>query len=343
MKQEDKGFCWTISEFQRFFTTDPITKFLWKSDDPWSKQAQGLFLLHPSLSPIECNANEIESLRQGIIALLTRKNISIIPLRKGEITFSRDENVIGIRYSTPNSIWQNKSFSIYDLILLADQLFPTSFCVESNLQTQVVLAAPHSPSESKVHILVREVAKLLNCGFVIAFGFRDSKSKYFPTPIGRFIHVNRPYEVLLNEKNRKVSVKTQRAEMAYQQYIQNLQLASKSELPIPFLVEIHGAKNRIPNYIQIAQNGFKMVQIEKIKEIAVEEAKNLLPKTIEVIVEQNDVNLFFRAKQAKKHGSMHPSISKQSLHIEIPKALREDQTIQATINFLFQCIQKIIP
>lgn len=341
MKKLPKGFYWTIKEFEKFYTTNPILNFQWENEDYWSKDRSGYLKLHPTLEPIHCSYEEIEKLKDALLELTTTTQTASVKIKNANIQFARNENVIGIIYSTTDSIWKNTSYTIYDLVLLINQLFPTSFQVQTGERNDIVIAAPHAPSESQVHEIVNRLSSKLKCGKVIAFGFRDTKSSYIPIPIGRCIHVNRPFEDLRNEKNQKISVQTPRAVKVFNQYVQHLKEASKSDLPIPFLVEIHGLRNRKTNAIQIAHNEFTQMQINQFLDLLRQETVKLNQYDVKILLEGFDSGFKFYATQAKNFGSLHPSVSQKSLHFEIPKMLREENAMNDLIDFLFVILSKM--
>lgn len=328
------GFYWPENSDS---SRESIIKFHWKD-----KQS-GILTAGNQLSPIELNVEETREIIQAIRQILQNDIAISIPLTIGRIELARTHKQFGISYLTSTGGWSRKNLSLEDAALFAQQLFPTHFEWSIGLHKGIVISAPHVPSETQIEFLVKQCSKFLNVGYVIAFGFRDSPNKYIPLPIGRFVHVNRPFERVESLRGNLVDRRTNRSELTFEEYKNSLENAANQKLPVSLLIELHGAKNRNLNAIQIAHNGFSLDRINELKIYSLERLERVSLFNVGVLWQGVDASLYYHATKTKKYGSLHPSVSQKSLHIEIPNILRTNSDGRDVIlKFLSAILEEVI-
>jgi hypothetical protein len=201
----------------------------------------------------------------------------------------------------------------------------------------IVVAAPHVHFDHWSEYFCNRVARKLNAGWVVAVNFRDGDSQTIPVPIGRHIHVNRPFE---SSRPGSIEYESDRARDVYDQYIAALRAASGHDrLPLDLLIEFH-AHHRTP-HVEIATAGLSMATAQAMSALYERECaqKPLLPELrLEPL---HEVRL--TAETAKRAGSLQPTVTHCALHIEIPREARQsEQHRQALLSVLLHVLNPLL-
>lgn len=314
--------------------SEPLFRVEWMTD--WS----ATLFAGERLQPVAFTPEEARTLQSVAANMLREENSVSIPLiAGGRLTIARTGFRVGISYLPSSGGWKRSSLSIIDLAQLVEQLFPTNIeTIKPRNVSGVVITAPHSPSESRTASLTRAIAEATGLGAVIAVGYRDRGDHFIPHPIGRCINVNRPTEFVRTKSGKRHELPTHRAKLVFEQYCQALSEAAQTELPLAFLIELHGyrvRKNGVPG-LEIAGTGLTGEEWDSVKNIAAEFSDHFA-----VRYETNDP-LRYSATSAKQLGSLQPAITKKSLHIELSTAEREQSQLPHTKKFLLELIAKIV-
>ncbi|MDK9699689.1 MAG: hypothetical protein OEM52_06070 [bacterium] len=312
----------------------PLFRVEWMTD--WS----ATLFAGERLQPVDFTPEEARTLQNVAATILREENSVTIPLiAGGRFSIARTGFRVGISYLPSKGGWKRGSLSIIDLAQLVEQLFPPNIeTIKSKNVSGIVITAPHSPSESRTASLTRAIADTTGLGAVIAVGYRDRGDHFVPHPIGRCINVNRPTEFVRTKSGKRLELPTKRAKLVFERYCEALSEAAQTELPLAFLIELHGyrvRKNGLPG-LEIAGTGLTGEEWDSVKNIAAGYA-NHFP----VRCETHD-SLRYSATSAKLHGSLQPTISKKSLHIELSTTEREKSQLPHTKRFLLELIAQII-
>ncbi|MCB1059730.1 MAG: hypothetical protein KDB65_05845 [Calditrichaeota bacterium] len=185
------------------------------------------------------------------------------------------------------------------------------------LSSAVVVAAPHVSFDNWAEYFANRLAHDLRCGEVLAKNFRDEDGGKIPVSIGRHIHVNRPSE---SSKRGGRERETDRALRVFEEYRAALFAAGQNS-PLDLLIEIHGHRRHLK--LEVATAGVDEHTARELMQtyLGLTSDDSRQPQ---IAIEPID-RLKFSAKRAKEHGSLHPSVCKAALHIEIPRVCRENE------------------
>jgi hypothetical protein len=206
----------------------------------------------------------------------------------------------------------------------AEYLDPSLGRFEARSSSQgVVIAAPHGTYDIRTDALAKNVARMLNAGYVIARGFSSTASR---------INVNRPTEGAgqICERERR----TQRARNVYEQYVRLIEKSSEGK-PLRLYVELHGHSSLpFPHRLEIATKGISFEEARRVKEqfpLFLAQAKAVYPAypELELRIEPVDT-VFFGAGCNKKIGYLSTGRMARALHMEIPRSARAPEALEAT-------------
>lgn len=187
----------------------------------------------------------------------------------------------------------------------------------------IIIAAPHGTYDIRTDALAKDVAGMLDAGYVIARGFSSGASR---------INVNRPTEGAgrVCERERR----TDRARDVYDHYARLIGKTCDGKA-LRLYVEIHGHTS-LPflNRLEIATTGMTVEEARQLKECFptfLAQAKAVYPAypELELRIEPLE-KVFFGAGCSKKIGYLATRHMKRSLHMEIPRAARTTETLGAT-------------
>ena len=187
----------------------------------------------------------------------------------------------------------------------------------------IIIAAPHGTYDIRTDVLAKDVAQMLDAGYVIARGFSSGASR---------INVNRPTEGAgrVCEKERR----TERARDVYDHYarlIDNIREGKSLRL----YVEIHGHTSILFfNRLEIATTGITIEEARQLKKrfsTFLAQTKAFYPAypDLELRIEPLE-RVFFGAGCNKKIGYISTGHMDRSLHMEIPRLARTPETLGAT-------------
>lgn len=182
----------------------------------------------------------------------------------------------------------------------------------------IVVAAPHARFDGWTQFFSRVAATEFRAGRVVAYNFRDKNEYDIPVSIGRHIHVNRPTE---SDQPFGEEYVTERAAAVFEQYKQALAQAGAKKLPLDLLIEFHGQRRN--EFIEVATIGVARELAEQLLDVYYQTQTNDTPLP-ELHIEPLH-ELRFEAERAKLDGVMRPEITRQALHIELPRSLRRPE------------------
>ena len=243
------------------------------------------------------------------------------------LAFQRSDNFKAQLFAFLGSGEQNlrgiggKVISREDARQLLQELIPTEIQVRAVCQRRlkVVAAAPHVSFDNWSEYFCNRVARRLKLGWVVARNFRDQDPHTIPAPIGRHLHVNRPTESL---KPGGEEFFSERAQTAHEKYLESLAAAAgQAVMPIDLLIEFH-SHQRTPK-LEIATVGLSREIAQEISDTydQLQEKFSLPELALEPL---HSVRM--TAEATKKLGSMRTDVSRCSVHIEIPREFRREET-----------------
>jgi len=200
----------------------------------------------------------------------------------------------------------------------------------------LVVAAPHEGFDSYTGALTLEFNAALPVAHVIAAGFRKRAK-------GRYVNVNRPTEKLVSDGKLGPEITSKRAAGVFGRYRAALHSAGASS-PLSLLVELHGNSRYVRveaddgsatrvalNVIECASTGFTAEQARAIV-AAYDKVKgdgpalyfDCIPEHTSYRFAGVEQRFFFRASGSKRAGSLNESVTRHSLHLELPRSVRYD-------------------
>lgn len=189
----------------------------------------------------------------------------------------------------------------------------------------VVAAAPHVSFDHWSEYFCNRVATRFSLGWVVAKHYRDQDQLHIPVSIGRHLHVNRPTE---SDKPGGSERVTERARAAYEDYVSALAEAGNGPLPLDLLVEFHS--HRQSPHVEIATTGIDEASAKDLHN-AWETLRKNSPEIPELRIEPFHA-VRFTAAGAKQQGSLQPAVCRRALHIEIPRGLRNSESMRQLAN-----------
>lgn len=192
----------------------------------------------------------------------------------------------------------------------------------------VVAAAPHVSFDHWSEYFCNRAAIRFSLGWVVAKHYRDQDQLHIPVSIGRHLHVNRPTE---SDKPGGSERVTERARVAYEDYVSALTEASNGALPLDLLIEFHS--HRQSPHVEIATTGIDEETANELNNTWETLRKNS-PEIPELRIEPLHT-VRFTAAGAKRHGSLQPAVCHRALHIEIPRGLRNSESMRQLANGQF--------
>ncbi len=187
----------------------------------------------------------------------------------------------------------------------------------------IIIAAPHGTYDIRTDVLAKDVARMLDAGYIIARGFSSGASR---------VNVNRPTEGAGRTCERER--RTERAREVYDHYVRLIGKSCDGK-SLRLYVEVHGHTS-IPflNRLEIATTGITKEEARQLKErfpAFLARAKALYPAypELELRIEPVD-KVFFGAGCSKKIGYISTGHMDRALHMEIPRSTRTSETLGAT-------------
>ncbi len=328
---DSKGFHWTQNGPPK---SEPVLRFRWKND------LSGSLEPGDTLPHLDCTPIVTAALKTNATALLLNEGNHAVETENGRILLVRDVTRFGIAFlSDALPSWRRSQLSIIDLAQLVEQLYPARIESFTGNNKQIVIAAPHAPSETGTAALTEKLAKALSCGHVIAWGYRDRGDRFIPHAIGRFINVNRPIERVRNGAGKRLEIRTPRAEAVFAEYRDALKTVGGG-FPLQDLVEVHGFQKRIGHNadIEIATTGWEKQQLSELKK-KFTKILHSHDHSSDVLVEPIDT-LSYNATDTKAVGSLQSSITQRSLHIEFSVQIRQPKIMNHLIEALTEFLSR---
>ncbi|HYB43458.1 MAG TPA: hypothetical protein VEL75_16885 [Candidatus Methylomirabilis sp.] len=196
------------------------------------------------------------------------------------------------------------------------------------------MTAPHGTFDRGTAALALAVARRLDAGYVIARGFDP----------GVRINVNRPTEGAGLSCDRETV--TARAQQVYDEYRRLVELAAGAA-PLRLYVEIHGnARAETVGQIEVATKGIALAEAERVKAaypalLARARGETASYPALALLVEPAD-QLRWTASCDKRLGVMASGAIRRALHVELPRAARDDALSAVTAGVLAGLVAEII-
>jgi hypothetical protein len=187
----------------------------------------------------------------------------------------------------------------------------------------VIIAAPHGTYDIRTDVLVKDVARIIGAGYIVARGFSSGTSR---------VNVNRPTEGAGRTCERERH--TERARDVYDHYVRLIGKSCDGK-SLRLYVEVHGHTS-IPflNRLEIATTGITMEEARRLKErfpAFLAQAKALYPAYPELDIRIEPIDkVYFGAGCNKKIGYISTRHMDRALHMEIPRSARTTETLEAT-------------
>lgn len=199
--------------------------------------------------------------------------------------------------------------------------------------TGVLVTAPHGTHDANTATLAVAVARRLGSGYVVARGFSP----------GPRVNVNRPTEGAGLACDREPS--TERARQAYAEYRRLVALASGGTV-LRLYVEVHGNSRReTSGQVEVATKGLGVTEAEAVRAAypaILGRVRAAWPSyvALRLLIEPVD-RLYWTASGNKRLGTMASAAVPRAIHLEIPRAARDEALLPATALLVAALIEHV--